>query len=192
MSERYNPGTRGGVKDIRNTDNLATALNDPDVDSLAIDGVTITSDAGELNILDGVTSTEAEIDMACDISVNTELVTTTNVLTTAESGATLVFNTATAFVTTLPSLLKGVRYKFYAGATEVTGGNHTIVCTNDDNTIHGQCIVAGDLVAAADEGSINLVADNFKQGDWVEVFCDGVGWYVSGQVVTAGGCTFTT
>ena len=179
MSERYNPGTKGGTKDIRNTDNLVAALNDLDLDSLTIDGVT-------------VAASSAEIDMACDISANTELVTATNVITAAESGATLVFNTATAFVSTLPSLAVGLRYKFYAGATEVTGGNHTIVCTNDDNTIHGECIVAGAVVVAADEGSINLIADNFKQGDWVEVFCDGVGWYVSGQVVTSGGCTFTT
>jgi hypothetical protein len=149
-------------------------------------------DATSLTDTVGTTATADELNMAADSSANTELVTTTNVLTAAESGATLVFNTATAFVTTLPALAKGVRYKFYAGATEVTGGNHTIACTNNDNTIHGQCTVAGALVAAADEGVINLVADKFLQGDWIEVFCDGVGWYVSGQVVTSGGCTFTT
>ena len=138
-----------------------------------------------------LTATNEEINNACDESSNTELVTTTNAITAAESGKTFVLNSATAFVSTLPALAVGLRYKFYCGATEVTGGNHTIVPTND-NTIHGECTVAGALVAAADEGSINLVADNFKQGDWIEVFCDGVGWYVSGQVVTSGGCTFTT
>jgi len=139
----------------------------------------------------GTTATAAELNMAADSSANTELVTTTNAIAAAESGTTYVFNTATAFVTTLPALAKGLRYTFYAGATEVTGGNHTIVPT-EDNTIHGQCTVAGALIAAADEGSINLVADKFIQGDWVSVFSDGVGWYVSGQVVTSGGCTFTT
>mgnify|MGYP003152608834 CR=1 FL=1 len=138
-----------------------------------------------------LTATNEEINNAADESANTELVTTTNAITAAESGKTFVLNSATAFVSTLPALAVGLRYKFYCGATEVTGGNHTIVPT-DDNTIHGECTVAGALVAAAAEGSINLVADSFIQGDWVEVFCDGVGWYVSGQVVTSGGCTFTT
>ena len=177
MSTRYNAGF-GGSTDIRNIDNLANALNDQDLDSLQIDGTLVTATANELN-------------MAADSSANTELVTTTNAIAASESGTTYVANTATAFVTTLPALAKGLRYTFYAGATEVTGGNHTIVPT-EDNTIHGQCTVAGALVAAADEGSINLVADKFKQGDWVSVFSDGVGWYVSGQVVTSGGCTFTT
>lgn len=138
-----------------------------------------------------LTATTAEINQACDESANTELVTTTNAIGASESGKTFVLNSATAFVSTLPALAVGLRYKFYCGATEVTGGNHTIVPT-DDNTIHGQVTLAGALLAAADEGSINLIADKFIQGDWVEVFCDGVGWYVSGQVVTAAGVTFTT
>ena len=53
-------------------------------------------------------------------------------------------------------------------------------------------MVAGALVAAADEGSINLVADKWLNGDYIEVFNDGVAWHVSGMVVTSGGCTFTT
>jgi hypothetical protein len=122
-----------------------------------------------------------------------EVVTTTNTLTAAESGRTYILNSATAFVTTLPVAAAGLRFKFYCGATEVTGGNHTIVPNSaDDNEVHGQCIVAGAVVAAADEGSINLIADKFIQGDWVEVFSDGTSWYVSGQVVTSAGCTFTT
>tara|TARA_R110000803_G_scaffold84905_3_gene151171 strand:+ start:2404 stop:2889 length:486 start_codon:yes stop_codon:yes gene_type:complete len=139
-----------------------------------------------------ITANNAEINMSSDSSANTELVTTTNVITAEESGKTFVLNSATAFVSTLPALAKGLRYKFYCGATEVTGGNHTIVCTNNDNTIHGQVTLAGALLAAADEGSINLIADKFIQGDWIEVFSDGVGWYVCGQVVTASGVTFTT
>lgn len=126
-------------------------------------------------------------------ALNMEIVTTTNVLTAAESGKTFVLNSGTAFVTTLPAVDEGLNFKFYCGATGPTGGNHTIVPHGDnDNTIFGQCMVAGAVVAAADEGSINLIADKFIPGDWIEVFCDGTDWYVSGQVVTAAGCTFTT
>ena len=174
----YNAG-KGGTGDIRDTDKLVIALNDPNVDSIKIDDTEITATASEIN-------------QHCDESANVEVVTTTNVITAAESGKTFILNSATAFVSTLPAKAAGLRYRFYCGATEVTGGNHTIVCTNDDNTIHGQCIVAGAVVVAADEGSINLVADNFKNGDYIDVFNDGTTWHVSGMVATSGGCTFTT
>mgnify|MGYP003135727852 FL=1 len=174
----YNAG-KGGTGDIRDTDKLVKALNDPNIDSFKIDDTEVTATASEIN-------------QHCDESANVETVTTTNVITAAESGKTFILNSATAFVSTLPPKAAGLRYKFYGGATGVTGGNHTIVCTNDDNTIHGQCMVAGALVAAADEGSINLVADKWLNGDYIEVFNDGVAWHVSGMVVTSGGCTFTT
>jgi|TARA_R110000751_G_scaffold109603_3_gene206864 hypothetical protein len=121
-----------------------------------------------------------------------EVVTTTNVITAAESGRTFVLNSATAFVSTLPAKAAGLRYRFYAGATQVTGGNHTIVCSNDDNTIFGSVTVAGVLVAGTVEGSINFVADTMLPGDWCEVYNDGTNWYVSGQATASGAITLTT
>ena len=121
-----------------------------------------------------------------------EVVTTTNVITAAESGRTFVLNSATAFVSTLPAKAAGLRYRFYAGATQVTGGNHTIVCSNNDNTIFGSVTVAGALVAGTVEGSINFVADTMLPGDWCEVYNDGTNWYVSGQATASGAITLTT
>ena len=138
------------------------------VDTLKTDGTTVTS-------LDTV-----------------EVVTTTNVITTAESGRTFVLDSATAFVSTLPAKAAGLRYRFYAGATQGTGGNHTVVCTNKDNTIYGSVTVAGAVVAGTVEGSINFVADTMLPGDWVEVFNDGTNWYVSGQATASGAITLTT
>jgi len=156
-----------------------------------LDGVTSTT--AELNILDGVTATAAEINLACDESANTEIVTTTNVLTAAESGKTLILNSATAFVTTLPAVAAGLRFNFYCGATGVTGGNHTIVPDGaNDDTIYGSAEVAGAVVAASAEGSINLIADKFIAGDHLSLFCDGTNWYVQGSAVTSAGVTFTT
>lgn len=189
----YNPGSKGGSGDIRNTDNLADALNDPDVDSISIDGVEVTATSTEINLIDGYTGTTEELNMAADSSANTENVITTNVLTAAESGKTLVLNSATAFVTTLPAKAAGLRFKFYVGATIVTGGNHTIVMdAADDNTIFGQAVVAGVVLLATVEGSVNLIADLTLPGDWLEFFNDGTNWYVSGQIQTASGLTFTT
>lgn len=156
-----------------------------------LDGVTST--AAELNILDGVTATAAEINMAADSSANLEVVTTTNVLTAAESGKILILNSATPFVTTLPAVAAGLRFKFICGATGPTGGNHTIVPdAANDNTIYGLALVNGTDTPASAEGSINLVADKFIAGDYIEVVCDGTNWYVSGMVETALGVTFTT
>jgi|TARA_R110000787_G_scaffold78811_1_gene172180 hypothetical protein len=139
----------------------------------------------------GTTASLAELNMAADNSANTEIVTTTNAIAAAESGTTYILNSATAFVSTLPALAAGLRYTFYAGATQVTGGNHTIVPTND-NTIFGDYNVAGATVPASAEGSINWVADTMLPGDKVEVFCDGTNWYVSGSAAASGAITFTT
>ena len=138
------------------------------IDTLKTDGTTVTS-------LDTV-----------------EVVTTTNVITAAESGRTFVLNSATAFVSTLPTAAAGLRYRFIAGATQVTGGNHTVVCTNNDNTMYGSVTVAGVVVAGTVEGSINWVADTMLPGDWCEVFNDGTNWYISGQATAAGAITLTT
>jgi len=154
-----------------------------------LDGVTST--AAELNILDGVTAVAAEINMAADISANTEIVTTTNVIAAAESGTTYVLNTGTAFVTTLPAPAAGLRFTFIVGATIVTGGNHTIVTNASGNVVYGNINVAGAVVLASAEDSINLVADLTLPGDILYVFSDGTNWYVSGMSSTASGITFT-
>lgn len=177
-----------GVKGASATGTPSSGLAELEIDNPYVSqasGVTL----GDL----GVTATAAEINLACDESANTEIVTTTNVLTAAESGKTLILNSATAFVTTLPAVAAGLRFNFYCGATGVTGGNHTIVpnASNDD-TIYGSAEVAGAVVAASAEGSINLIADKFIAGDHLSIFCDGTNWYVQGSAVTAAGITFTT
>lgn len=156
-----------------------------------LDGVTST--AAELNILDGVTATATELNMAADSSANIEVVTTTNVLTAAESGKTLILNSATAFVTTLPAKAAGLRFTIIAGATQVTGGNHTVIPNaSDDNTIYGEVVVNGGTVPGSAEGSINFIADTMLPGDRVDLINDGTNWYVQGTASAAGAITLTT
>jgi len=163
------------------------------VATVYIDGTQVTSTATELNILDGVTATAAEINQAADTSANTEIVTTTNVIAAAESGSTFILNSATAFVSTLPLVAAGLRFTFICGATQVTGGNHTIVPNaSNDNTIYGEGIVAGASVPASAEGSINLIADTMLPGDRIDLFCDGTNWYVQATATASGAITFTT
>ena len=124
-----------------------------------------------------VTATAAELNMAADSSANYEIVTTTNVLTAAESGKTIILNSATAFVTTLPAKAAGLRFDFWCGAAEVTGGNHTIVVNAaDDDTLFGSVNCAGAVVVCDTKASINLIADKFTAGDRITVFNDGTNW----------------
>lgn len=143
----------------------------------------VTLDVVETLKTDGTTVTSLD---------TVEVVTTTNVITAAESGRTFVLNSATAFVSTLPAKAAGLRYRFIAGATQVTGGNHTVVCTNNDNTMYGSVTVAGVVVAGTVEGSANFVADTMLPGDWCELFNDGTNWYISGQATASGAITLTT
>lgn len=165
-----------------------------DFNGLALVTDEVSVDASGLYIGDvAVTATAAEINAVADVSGAVEVVTTTNVLTAAESGKILVLNSATAFVTTLPAVSAGLRFTFYAGATQVTGGNHTIVPNaSNDNTIYGEYLVAGATIPASAEGSINWIADTILPGDRVEVVCDGTNWYVSGAAAATGAITFTT
>ena len=119
----------------------ANATNAEIVKLHVVEEIDVLSDANLKMGGTAITATASEINQHCDESANVETVTTTNVITAAESGKTFILNSATA---------------------------------------------------AADEGSINLVADKFINGDYIEVFNDGVAWHVSGMVVTSGGCTFTT
>ena len=149
--------------------------------------------AVDLLALLNINATVAEIDAACDESGNTEVVTAANVIAAAESGSTYILNSATAFASTLPAVAAGLRFTFIAGATQVTGGNHTIVPNAaNDNTIFGEYLVAGATIPASAEGSINWVADTILPGARVEVFCDGTNWYVSGAAAASGAITFTT
>lgn len=143
--------------------------------------------------LNDITASAAEINMAADSSANYESVTGANVLTAAESGKTIILNSATAFETTLPAKAAGLRFDFWCGAAEVTGGNHTIIVNAaDDDTLFGSINAAGAVVVCDTKATITLVADKFTAGDRVSVFNDGTNWYVDGNIAIAAGVTFDT
>ncbi len=110
-------------------------------------------------------------------------------LTPADSDKTF-FLDAIGEDITLPAVgdSAGVKYRFICSVTTVTT-DWTITAATA--VIFGQCTVAGALIAAATESLITLVVAKFLPGDWVELESDGTNWYVSGQVVTTVGLTFT-
>ncbi len=165
----------------------------PATGQLTYGGTAITADGAELNIMEGVTATTAEVNMAADESANTEVVTTTNVLTAVESGTTYILNATAPFVTTLPEVAAGLRFKFYCGALQPTAGDHTVIVhANDQATLFGQAVVAGVVILSTVDDTIIFEEDTTLPGDWVDVFCDGTNWYVSGMGQVALSIAFAT
>lgn len=160
---------------------------------LMLAGTLITASAAELNKLDGLAATMAEINIACDVL--TEAVTTTNPIAASESGTHFVLNSATAFVSTLPAVAAGLEFWFHAGVTQVTGGNHTVVTNASANIIMGS-IACGEndqakVVIATAADSINFIADLMVHGDHAHVWCDGTYWFLDGVCVVQDGMTTT-
>jgi len=135
----------------------------------------------------------AELKANCDVL--TEEVTTTNIIAASETGTHFVLNSATAFVSTLPAPAAGLEFWFHAGATQVTGGNHTIVTTGSANIIEGSLSsredAAGVVACVAAADTISFVADKAVQGDMAHVWCDGTDYYLDGHCFVQDGMTTT-
>jgi membrane protein implicated in regulation of membrane protease activity len=174
---------------------MATDLKNYDPALMYGAGITSsgTVDAGDISV-DGttITATPAEIIQAADNSVNCEIVTATNAITAAESGATFFLNSATEFVSTLPAPALGLRYTFIVSAAP-SGASYTVVTTSSANIIKGlQQSVAGD---AGDSGTaddtITFVDGQAVAGDRVDVISDGTSWFAYANSKVAAGITFT-
>jgi len=119
-----------------------------------------------------------------------ETVTATETLTSADSGKTIFLNSATEFVTTLPSPAAGLKFRFVVKAAP-SGADYTVVTASSDNVIFGMVEVNGAAVAGVEEDTITFADGAAAVGDWAEVVSDGTNWYVSGQGVAAGAITLT-
>jgi hypothetical protein len=162
----------GAVISNQNTDGTFTALAIPDV-----------------------SGTNGNFDISNAAQVHkTEAVTTTNVITAAESGTRFVLNTATAFVSTLPAPAADLEFWFYIGATEPTT-SHTIVTNGSANIINGNITspedAAGSVSTAVDADTISFVANLAVHGDYCHVWSDGTNWYLDGMCRVQDGMTST-
>ena len=118
---------------------------------------------------------------------NIEAITADTTLTVDDSGKTFILD-AIGEAITLPAVAAGLQYEFIGSATVATS-DWTI--TAPASVIYGSAEVAGAIVAAAAENTITLVIAKFLAGDRIKLVSDGINWYVSGNVVTALGVTFT-
>lgn len=161
---------------------------DFDLMTAPIDLSGLTSSVAELNILDGVTATAAELNAA--VGDGDEVVITTNIIAATENGRTYYLNLAAGFTSTLPAPALGLRFRFIV-KTAPTGAPYIITTNGGDNVLYGMMLeragTAG--VAGAARDTFNFVHNQSIIGDWAEFYSDGTNWYYHGMVDVAAGNT---
>jgi hypothetical protein len=95
------------------------------------------------------------------------------------------------FQITLPALTSGVHFRFTVADNFATT-NYTIINPGAINKIYGGATVAGADVPADAEDTISFVASAEIIGDFVDVWSDGLYWFVNGRGTGGGSITFTT
>jgi hypothetical protein len=124
----------------------------------------------------------------------TEVVTATNIIAAGETGRTFFLNSATEFVSTLPAVAAGLRFRFIVTAAP-SGASYTIVTNGSANIIKGHVLTSATGAAdteTAGGDTISFVDGAAVAGDMVEVFCDGTNWFASCKCAAATGITITT
>lgn len=111
-------------------------------------------------------------------------------LTAIQSGSNVFLNAAAGFAITLPAPAAGLIYRFTTAAAFATT-NFTVVTSGGADILFGSADVNSTLVGCAAQDTINFVATAETKGDWVEVWSDGTGWFVTGVGFAAGAITFT-
>lgn len=148
----------------------------------------VIASGGELEVQSGGT---VDLQAGAGVVSPVEIVTATNVVTAAESGATFFLNSATEFVSTLPAPASGLRYTFVITAAP-DSADYTVVTTGSANVMYvgindleindgvdGPYVAAADTITFADGVSV--------VGDFVTCISDGTSWLCSGQSAATGG-----
>jgi hypothetical protein len=123
--------------------------------------------------------------------VQTSVISAATTLTAADSGRHYSLNAAAGAQITLPAVATsaGLNFRFTVQALFATTA-WTILAAS--NVIQGGAIVNSVNVASANRNTITFAHAADTIGDYVQLHCDGVNWYVSGVGTTAASITFTT
>ena len=140
-------------------------------------------------------ATKDEINQGCDRSQRVVDLAAAYQLLESDSEKIFMLNLATGFTVTLPSVEDagaGWRCKFVAKIAPTTAYIIKEEATEDTDVIivEGIINVAGDAgVANTGCTNVNFVANQAIIGDWVEIFCNGTNFFVSGLASVAAGIT---
>jgi hypothetical protein len=119
----------------------------------------------------------------------TRVLTGATTLTAGDSEKLIVLNAAGGGAITMPTGVAGMKYKFVIGATAPTTA---WVITTAEGTINGALVVAGAVVAAANENTITFVASTALRGDEATLVFDGTTWHITANGTATGAITATS
>jgi hypothetical protein len=116
---------------------------------------------------------------------------TTTTLSENDSGTTFFLDLVSGFTVTLPAVAAGLHFKFVVGTSPTSNGY--IISTPANITIGGfgtaEVADAGACAYSATGDTITLVANEAVVGDWVEFYCDGTNYFLSGHTNVQNGAT---
>lgn len=123
-----------------------------------------------------------------------EAITGATTLTEQDNGKVFTLDAAAGATVTLPSLAKGLRFKFTVAAAFAT--TNWVIDSAEGDNINGHIADMGTTVAvvlASGEDQINFVASAESIGDYIELVCDydNSQWIVNGMCGVNGGITAT-
>ena len=123
--------------------------------------------------------------------LETQVISSATTLSAADSGKLLSLNAAAGAQITLPAVATsaGLNFRFQVQALFATTAWTIVAATA---VIQGGAIVNSVNVASANRNTITFATAADTIGDFVQLTCDGVNWYVSGVGHTAAAITFTT
>lgn len=148
----------------------------------------VDSDDNQLKVIPaGSGTTEIIVPLATERTLTPVVAVT---LTAAQSGTNVYLGPTAGFIITIPAPAAGLRYKFTVADNFATTP-YVITVAGGVNVIQGGATVAGADVPAADEGEINFIESAELKGDFVDVWSDGLSWFVNGRGTTSGSITFT-
>lgn len=145
---------------------------------------------GSLNVVSGGTLTVTGAVVAAY-----EDLTATATLDSTDCGSTKFLNSATEFVTTLPSPTAGCEITIIVKAAPASA-SYTVVTASSANILIGginelEVDTGDDGPYDADADTITFVDSVAVVGDYVTLFSDGTSWYLHGQANADGGVTVT-
>ncbi len=185
---------QGGARTVIGGSLDVVSGGDLDIESggiFSIGGVTVAATAAELDTMNGITATTAELNLAADNSANVEIVAATNVIIATESGKTFFLNDSTEFISTLPAPASGLRYTFIVTAAPASA-SYTVV-TNASANIMTVILTAGGIDDASDvavaRDVVTFVDAQSVPGDWMECISDATNWFCRGSAAVAAGIT---
>ena len=160
--------------------------------SQANDGSLVTSTAVELNLLDGVTATTAEINGACDVSGKLVSVADADTpFTVANSGKPhLIANVSADRTFTLPAVAAGLEYELIATVFAADGHDWIIITDADDNS---EFFLGGVAYNDTNDDTVDIIAPDGDSNDTMQInvpdagttvkfVSDGTNWILSGFV----------